>query len=181
MSKRTSYQIDGPFVPLLIETIDSPAWRAMSHGAQMLYIALKRRHNSTFNNNGKIFLPQRQAATELRSHADYVTRWFRELQHYGFIVMTAYGCLGVDGKGKAPHWRLTELNHNGEPPSREFALWNGVPFQEKKQNPVPQKWDAPSHKSGTSRHAKAGHLREKVYRKSGTYPNPKCPVKTGQI
>jgi hypothetical protein len=97
MSKRTSYQIDGLFVPLLIDTIDSPAWRAMSHGAQMLYIALKRRHNSTFNNNGKIFLPQRQAATELKSHTDYITRWFRELQHYGFIVMTTRGCLGIDG------------------------------------------------------------------------------------
>jgi hypothetical protein len=34
-----------PFVPLLIDTLDQPAWRALSHGAQMLYVALKRRFN----------------------------------------------------------------------------------------------------------------------------------------
>ena len=39
---------------------------------------------------------------------DEIGRWFRELQHYGFIVMTKLGCLGLDGKGKSPHWRLTE-------------------------------------------------------------------------
>jgi hypothetical protein len=94
--------------------------------------------------------------TELKSHTDYITRWFRELQHYGFIVMTTRGCLGVDGKGKAPHWRLTELDHNGKPPSRDFARWNGVPFLEKKQKPVPLKWDAPSHKSGTLPSRKSG-------------------------
>jgi hypothetical protein len=34
-----------PFVPLLIDTLDTPAWRSLSHGAQMLYVALKRRYN----------------------------------------------------------------------------------------------------------------------------------------
>src|SRR5688572_28742590 len=33
-----------PFVPLLIATLDSAAWRTMSHGARSLYIALKRRY-----------------------------------------------------------------------------------------------------------------------------------------
>jgi hypothetical protein len=160
--KCSTQQIDGFFVPLLIATLDAPAWRAMSHGAQMLYIALKRRHNRTINNNGKIFLPQRQAATELRSHTDYITRWFRELQHYGFIAMTTGGCLGVDGKGKAPHWRLTELDYNGKPPSREFAGWNGEPFEKKKRNPVPQKRDISeprvSRNSGTDLDS-SSHLR----------------------
>jgi hypothetical protein len=40
-----------------------------------------------------------------------IARWFRELQFYGFIVMTKGGSLGVEGKGKAPHWRLTELGY----------------------------------------------------------------------
>lgn len=40
-----------PFVPLLIATLDSPAWRAMSHGAHMLYVALKRHWNQKNHNN----------------------------------------------------------------------------------------------------------------------------------
>src|SRR5262249_43331941 len=84
-----------PFVPLLIATLDSPAWRAMSHGAQSLYVALKRRYNVKNHNNGRIYLSQRQARQELRSHHNEIARWFRELQHYGFIVMTTPGMLGV--------------------------------------------------------------------------------------
>jgi hypothetical protein len=66
----------------------------------------------------------------------------------GFIRQTQAGCLGVDGKGQAPHWRLTELDCNGDEPSREFAVWGGERFENKK-NPVPQKRDTPSLKSGT--------------------------------
>jgi hypothetical protein len=121
-----------PFVMVLQETLDAPAWRAMSHGARSLYIALKRRHRSNPNTNGKIFLSQRQAAIELGSNRDYVARWFRELQYYGFTVMTRRGSLGLEGKGKAPHWRLPELGYKGDPPSRDYANWNGVPFQAQK-------------------------------------------------
>jgi hypothetical protein len=100
MSKRKE-AIGGPFVPLLIETIKSPAWRAMSHGARSLYVALKSRYGQTFKNNGKLFLSSRDAAIELGSNRDSIRRWFSELQHYGFIVMTNPGALGVDGKGKS--------------------------------------------------------------------------------
>jgi hypothetical protein len=50
--KRKHSQIGGQFVPLLLDTIDAPAWRAMSHGAKLLYVALRRRVRS--DNNGKI-------------------------------------------------------------------------------------------------------------------------------
>jgi hypothetical protein len=76
-----------PFVPLLIDTLDRPAWRAMSHGAQILYVALKRRYNVKNHNNGQIYLSQRFTAKELRSHHNEIARWFRELQHYGFIIL----------------------------------------------------------------------------------------------
>jgi len=98
-----------PFVPLLKETLDCPAWRAISHGARSLYIALKRRYNRDFNNNGRLYLSQRNAAEEIGSDQKQVARWFRELQHYGFVVMTSAGYLGVDGQGRAPSWRLTEI------------------------------------------------------------------------
>jgi hypothetical protein len=90
-----------PFVPLLVGTIESPAWFAMSHGAKVLYMSLKRRYNQNNHNNGRIFLSQRTAVKELRSHHNQIARWFRELRHYGFIVMTQPGCLGVEGKGKS--------------------------------------------------------------------------------
>lgn len=118
----------GPFVAILKETLDSPAWKSMSHGARSLYVALKRLYSTNFRNNGRIYLSQRDAAKAIGSHHNQVCRWFRELQHFGFIVMTTPGSLGVEGKGKAPHWRLTELGYMGDPPSRDFQRWNGESF-----------------------------------------------------
>jgi hypothetical protein len=131
-----------PFVPLFKETLASPAWRAMSHGARSLYIALKLRYSSSLQNNGRVYLSTRDAEEELGSHRDYICRWFRELKHFGFIVMTTPGGLGWNGKGKAPHWRLTEAKYMHDTPTREFMRWDGTPFSDqrrsrKKQNPVP--------------------------------------------
>jgi hypothetical protein len=128
------------FVPMFKETITSPAWRALSHGARSLFLALKFRYNSEHKNNGKIYLSTRDAAAELGSNRNGISRWFRELQHYGFVVMTGAGCLGVDGRGKAPQWLLTELGHMGDPPTRDFLRWKGDPFPDRfrpweKQNP----------------------------------------------
>src|SRR5262249_17246942 len=100
--------------------------------AQSLYVALKRRYNVKNHNNGRIYLSQRQARQELRSHHNEIARWFRELQHYGFIVMTTPGMLGVEGKGKAPPWRLTELGYMKELPRRDFTQWDGRRFQNTK-------------------------------------------------
>jgi hypothetical protein len=122
-----------PFVPLLIDTLDQPAWRALSHGAQMLYVALRRRYSVRMHNNGRLFLSQRMAEKELNSHHNQIARWYRELQHYGFIVLQVPGCLGVDGKGKAPHWRLTELGYMKELPTRDFTRWDGAPFKDRKK------------------------------------------------
>ena len=52
-----------PFVPLFIITLDSPAWRALSHGARSLYVALKRRVGT--NNNGAVYS---SASATLRSN-----------------------------------------------------------------------------------------------------------------
>ena len=96
-----------PFVPLLKETLASPAWRAMSHGARSLYVALKLRYSSNFK--------------EIGSGFEEIGNWFRELQHYGFIVMTQPGCLGVNGNGLAPHWRLTEVGFMNDQPNPRFS------------------------------------------------------------
>jgi len=71
---------------------------------------MSKRKDKGQRNNGRLFLSQRDAQEEMGCGVrDSISRWYRELQHYGFIVMTNAGGLGVDGKGKAPHWRLTEL------------------------------------------------------------------------
>jgi hypothetical protein len=134
MSRKKSRggRIDGPFVALLKETLDTPAWRAMSHGARSLYTALKRRYNNNpqNSNNGRLHISQREAMGELGSWSNQIARWFRELQFYGFIVMTKGGSLGLNGKGTAPHWRLTELVYMHDPPTRDFRKWDGVKFKD---------------------------------------------------
>ena len=126
-----------PFVPLLVSTLDSPAWKATSHGSKALYVALKRRVS---NGRNRAYVSYRQAERELGSNRRIIARWFKELEHYGFIVLATHGSLGVDGKGKSPHWRLTELgvtskgSANGlfEPPTNDFLKWDGCVFEKQK-------------------------------------------------
>src|SRR5262245_9131430 len=108
-----------PFVPLLKGTLHTPAWRAMSHGARSLYVALRGRVANDCRNNGRVFLPTRAACQETGSSNEQICRWFKELQHYRFVVMMSPGYLGVEGHGKAPHWRLTELGTRGADGAQE--------------------------------------------------------------
>jgi hypothetical protein len=122
------------FVMLHHHVIDAPAWRAASHGARSLYVALKRRW--FHNRKNLVYLSERQAAKELGSDRNQIRRWFRELVYYGFIVMERPGYLGVSGKGKAPHYRLTECETFAPKGSlaptvqaaRDFDKWDGIPF-----------------------------------------------------
>ena len=145
-TRRDKGRINGPFVPMLKSTMNTDAWRAMSHGARSLVIALKGRYNSKLAN--AVYLSTRDATKELGSFSrrDNVRRWFREAQYYGFIVMVSPGYLGVEGRGKAPHWRLTDVPYLGNLPTRDFERWSGEIFREqkspkhyqtKKQNPGP--------------------------------------------
>jgi hypothetical protein len=179
MSRRADKGKLPPFVPLLKDTLASPAWRAMSHGARSLYVALKQRYSANFKNNGKIFLSQRDACAEIGSSANQVTRWFRELQYYGFIAMTVGGCLGVDGKGKAPHWRLTEVGYMTDPPTRDFLRWRGVGFS--KHQPGGDR-TGPKPKT-ESRSGKGGHPvaenGDSSVAENGDTPRQKCSGKRG--
>jgi hypothetical protein len=101
-----------PFVPVDLEMMNSPAWRATSHGARWLYASQAPVELQA--EERRPHLPVAPGRCEGNGrHPDSISRWFRDLQHYGFIVMTEPGCLGVDGKGKAPHWRLTEAEWSG--------------------------------------------------------------------
>jgi hypothetical protein len=153
MSRRKDKGRLPPFVAVDREMMRSPAWRAMSCGARILYIHLKLRWRSQSQNNGRLYLSHRDAQQEMGgSNRESISRWFRELEHYGFIVKTADGSLGVDGMGKAPHWRITEADapggRNGDTwmlPTRDYLKWDGTKFHDdrgavkrarkKKQNP----------------------------------------------
>jgi hypothetical protein len=137
-------RIEGNFVAYLTDTMDERAWRAMSPEARLLYLATKRRFNTKFPNNGKIYLSTRIAAKELGFSRVVVIRCFHELQHFGFIVVVEAGHLGVNGRGRAPKLRLTELGYMKDPPTRDYQRWDGTPFQWKKppskrQNPYAKK------------------------------------------
>jgi hypothetical protein len=171
-------RIEGRFVPLLIDTMKSKAWRTMSPYACKLYITLKSRYSLDSRNNGRIYLSARTAAEETGLNRKTVARAFHELVHYGFIVMTEPGCLGVNGRGKAPHWRLTELGYVGDPPTRDFQRWNGAVFQyQKKQNPVPPEgtgWPAGGDIPVARRTGQSGN---KVARQTGHTDGRPCPVR----
>ena len=87
-------------MPLILSTVNNPAWKALSHGARSLYVALRRRYSQNLHNNGRIYLSQRIAAKEIGSHHNEIARWFRELQFYGFIVMTKGGSLASKARGR---------------------------------------------------------------------------------
>ena len=126
-----------PFVPLLKDTIKTEAWKALSHGARSLYAVLKGRYNINLQN--AVWVSTRDAEEELGQYSTRrnVMRWFRELQHYGFIVMVSPAHHGVNGHGKAPHWRLTEEWYLSKAPTRDFLSCDGIPFAEKRKRDTP--------------------------------------------
>ena len=126
-----------PFVPVLKDTMKTAAWKALSHGARSLYAVLKGRYNIKLQN--AVYVSTRDAEEELGQYSTRrnVMRWFRELQHYGFIVMVSPAHHGVNGHGKAPHYRLTEEWYLGKAPTRDFLSWDGIRFAEKRKRNAP--------------------------------------------
>jgi len=149
--KNRDIKLRGQFIPAFLETRRTPAWKAMSMGARELYMTLRGHHFVGLkNNNGRIFLSERDAMEEMgATNRKSIRRWFRELEHFGFIVKTAEHHLGVDGKGKAAQWRLTELETplaDSKEATLDYKRWDGTPFngnqawrgrgqKPKKQNP----------------------------------------------
>jgi hypothetical protein len=158
-----------------MDTIRTPAWKAMSPSARCIYIALRQRYSSNFKNNGKLYLSVRQAAKEVGVNKETAARGFREIQHYGFGVITSGPCLGVDGKGKAPHWRLTEVGYMADPPTRDFLHWDGTKFQEQKSKTLYGKSRHPVRKIQTLVSGKSGHLKSEVSGKSVHTNYRECP------
>src|SRR5262249_51973448 len=125
-----------PFVPVIRTTLALPVWKQLSYGARCLYVVLRSYLRADNLNNGKVYRHYRGAAEDLGTKSlRSVQRWFRELEHYGFIVQTTGACLGVDGDVVSAHWRL-----NGCPAfdakgthiaaTRDFERWDGTLFDD---------------------------------------------------
>jgi hypothetical protein len=165
MSKKRRDPLDrlrGPFVPLYHETLLSPAYKQLSMGARALLTALKRR---CFKNNSHVYLSLRDAAEELGHHnRNDLSNWFRELVHYGFIVMTEAASLGVDGKGKAPHWRITDMptraaGGGANLATKEFLKWDGTVFE---RHVAPSSRWSPAKKAALKKQNPGLHVRTTV-------------------
>jgi hypothetical protein len=135
------------FVALRFEMKEAAAWRAMSASARLYYLELKSEHRPKKQNNGEIFLSQREAAKRLGMNRTTIINCHGEVIHYGFVVVTTPGCLGIDGKGKAPHLRLTELDTD-EPATKDYLDWNGEIYVD------PRKSEKRKSKNGAGRSPK---------------------------
>lgn len=113
------------FVQLYKTLLKEPAWKALPFGARCLYIELKSFYNG--NNNGELFLSVRRAADHLGCANKSAVSWFAELEEKGFICKSQNGSLGIDGKGRATSWILTEIGFRGQQPTRDYREWDKEP------------------------------------------------------
>jgi Helix-turn-helix domain len=181
MSRKVKGRVETPFVPLTVSVMRTAAWKSLTPYARLVYIALKGNWNNTFNNNGRIFLSLRRASKELGFHKDTIGKALHELEYYGFIVMTRGAYLGVEGKGKAPHWRLTELawfeNKEERFPTRDYDRWDGVLYDPKKNKTLSGPVGRGVRSCRTLVSGPIGHLTPEVSGPVGHKNAKKCPTR----
>ena len=139
--KKDKGRIQGPFVPIHKTTIESPAWKALSLGARCLFVELS---GEAENRHNIAWLSERDAAGRLRSSRYKVREWFAELEHHLLLFKVSEACLGVDGRGKSAHWRITDRGTTKggyEAPTQDFLKWSGTPFDAKPHRAKRRKWD----------------------------------------
>src|SRR5215813_12174368 len=123
-------KLRGPFTPLYTDAAKKcPSWYAMDPRARALNVEMKLLYNR--ETEGPVGMSARQAARLLNVSNDFAVKMLRQLQHYGFIVKTANGYLGVNGKGIDTQWRLTDEPYQGQPATLDFKRWDGTLFEEK--------------------------------------------------
>jgi hypothetical protein len=114
----------------------TPAWRALSAGAQALYPWLKLEwRGPQANNNGSIELSVRQAGESMGCDKGTAGRYFHDLQAKGFVVVREEAALGMKGEATSPKLELTELPLPGQgvTPRRLYETWSpGHDFPVKK-------------------------------------------------
>lgn len=111
------------FTKMILNTMQTEAWRALPPVAQALYPWIKLEwRGPNMNNNGKLRLSVRQAAKCLGCSVNTAAHAFHALQAKGFIVVTEGARLGVGGKGTSPAYEVTELALPGGNVGRKLYL-----------------------------------------------------------
>ena len=123
-----------PWISVYRHTWKSAAWKVLSVGAKALYVELTANYNTKMQNS--VFMSARTGSERLNVDKDCITKWLRELEHYGFIVKVSGPFLGSDGEAKSAHYGLTDRWYAGKEPTYNFQNWTGEIFDPKKQNPV---------------------------------------------
>jgi hypothetical protein len=112
-----------------------PAWKALSFPARDAYFHLRVRcfadtaqmRSIVRNNNGQIYRAARDLADDMGCSPKTAMAALADLQAKGWIVATELGCLGVEGMGKAPKFRLTMLDmgsgNSRVSATKEPTLW----------------------------------------------------------
>jgi len=135
MSKRKQDKGRQPaWISVYRHTWKSDAWKVLSVGARGLYVELAANYNTKMQSS--VFMSARTGSERLNVHKDCITKWLRELEHYGFIVKVSGPFLGSDGEAKSAHYRLTDRWYAGKEPTHNFQNRAGELFDPKKQNPV---------------------------------------------
>lgn len=115
------------YTKMVRQTMECPAWRALSPKAQALYPWLKLEwRGPKSNNNGKISLSVSQAAQRLGINTKTAAIAFQELQAKGFIKNMQAARLGINGHGKSHIYLITELSRGGmkeERPLKSYLSW----------------------------------------------------------
>lgn len=98
------------FTQMVRNTMQEPAWCALSVTAQALYPWIKLEwRGPKANNNGKLRLSVRQASEKLGVSLNTAGRAFHDLQAKGFLVVTRAARLGVSGDARCTEYELTEI------------------------------------------------------------------------
>ena len=154
-----------PWISVFRHTWKSPAWKVLSVGARALYVELAANYNTKMQN--AVFMSARTGSERLNVDKDCITKWLRELEHYGFIVKVRGSFLGLDGEGKAALYRLSDRWYAGKEPTYDFQSWTGEIFDPKKKKFRPEKPDTPSGKTGHKGQAGRGFKWEQPSGKTG--------------
>jgi len=94
-----------------------PAWKALSFQARDAYFHLAircfaetaERTGRARNNNGEIFRSSRDLSEDMGCSIKTALSALADLQAKGWIVCSSPWERGIEGKGKAPHFRLTMM------------------------------------------------------------------------
>jgi hypothetical protein len=97
--------------------LDSDAFRELSGNAFKLIARLATRFHG--NNNGAISMSVREAAAEIGCCINQASKCFKELEDRGFIRAIQRGSFDWK-KRHATTWRLTWLDCNDQPATKEF-------------------------------------------------------------